>query len=161
MDFHMGLPVRSLFLPLPVSLPLSLCLSWINKQNLKKETWVTGNHSAVLSVFQNPAICCLCLWGRVTAPSSVSASWVFSLYLTVTNFKPQENIHVWPHLCSWLIWLWLKRWGYLGKPWLKHSALYVLETVIRKQSSYRLSKLHSGSYYRMCVCVHVCALCLD
>ena len=27
---HIGLPVWSLLLPLPVSLPLSLCLSWIN-----------------------------------------------------------------------------------------------------------------------------------
>ena len=34
---HIGVPAWSLFLPLPVSLPLSLCLSWINKQNLKKK----------------------------------------------------------------------------------------------------------------------------
>ena len=30
-ESHIGLPVRSLLLLLPVSLPLSLCLSWINK----------------------------------------------------------------------------------------------------------------------------------
>ena len=31
MELHIGLPTGSLLLPLPVSLPLSLCLSWINK----------------------------------------------------------------------------------------------------------------------------------
>ena len=31
MESHTGLPAGSLLLPLPVLLPLSLCLSWINK----------------------------------------------------------------------------------------------------------------------------------
>ena len=35
---HIKLPTGSLLLPLPVSLPLSVCLSWINKI-LKKKTW--------------------------------------------------------------------------------------------------------------------------
>ena len=35
-ESHIGLPVVNLLLPLPMSLPLSLCLSWINKNLLKK-----------------------------------------------------------------------------------------------------------------------------
>ena len=35
--FCIGLPAWSLLLPLHVSLPLFLCLSWINKWNLKKK----------------------------------------------------------------------------------------------------------------------------
>ena len=36
-ESHIRLPTGSLLVPLPMSLPLSLCLSWINKQNLKKK----------------------------------------------------------------------------------------------------------------------------
>ena len=34
---HIGLPVRSQLLPLPMSLSLSVCFSWINKKNLKRK----------------------------------------------------------------------------------------------------------------------------
>ena len=35
-ELHIRLPTGSLILPLPMSLPLSVCLSWINKYDLKK-----------------------------------------------------------------------------------------------------------------------------
>ena len=35
-ESHIRLPAWSLLLPLPVSLPLSVCLSWINNKNIKK-----------------------------------------------------------------------------------------------------------------------------
>ena len=40
-EFRIRLPVRSLLLPLPMSLPLILCLLWINKSFFKKITWIS------------------------------------------------------------------------------------------------------------------------
>ena len=45
-----GLPAWGLFLPLPVSLPLSLCLSWINKilkKEKKKKRGCIYSHSTI------------------------------------------------------------------------------------------------------------------
>ena len=46
-ESHVGLPAWSLLLPLPVSLPLSVCLSWINKSKKKKKDIWCGTLSII------------------------------------------------------------------------------------------------------------------